>query len=109
MLRASGVPLAEIKKRGRWVTDQSLRRYEKATAAQALANKIPNNILEYGWQIKQVLPTLAALLSKYVTHYKSEPAAAQSFLALLVRQLPPRPAVQSRAAISSPPQMSTYL
>ena len=109
MMRASGVPLAEINKRGRWVTDQSLRRYEKATAAQAVANKIPNNYFEYGRQIKQVLPALAALPSKYVAHYKTKPAAAQSFLALLVRQLPPRPAVQSRTTTSSPPQMSTYL
>ncbi len=94
MLRANSVALAEIKKQGRWVTDQSLRRYEKAAATQALAKKIPNHILEYGEQVKQLLPTVATFLSSYVACRKTDPAVAQDLLTLIVRRLPPCPEAQ---------------
>ena len=43
--------LLEVKRRGQWRTDQSLRRYGKETKAIAEVNKIPPNVLEYGQQV----------------------------------------------------------
>ena len=47
--------LEEVKKRGQWRTDQSLRRYGKETKALAEMHKIPSNILEYGLSVSENL------------------------------------------------------
>ena len=90
-MRARGVPIAEIKKRGRWLTDQSLRRYEKATAAQALFNKLPTKVVTFGTAVKESLPDLVPLLASFVYHSKADPAEAQHLARLIKNLLPPVP------------------
>ena len=41
-------PLSEIKKRGRWASDQTVRRYEKAALAQREANRLSHASDAYG-------------------------------------------------------------
>ena len=41
-------PLAEIKARGRWATDQSLKRYAKSTQLQRILAKMPEAVRSYG-------------------------------------------------------------
>ena len=50
--------LEEVKKRGQWRTDQSLRRYGKETKALAEMYKIPSNILEYGLSVSENLANI---------------------------------------------------
>ena len=50
--------LEEVKKRGQWRTDQSLRRYGKETKALAEMHKIPSNILEYGLSVSENLENM---------------------------------------------------
>eukprot|EP00973_Karenia_brevis_P029559 4077560-Karenia_brevis.AAC.1 len=40
--------LAEVRRRGRWQTDTSLRRYSKETRLLSELSKIPSAILDYG-------------------------------------------------------------
>jgi hypothetical protein len=49
-------PLEEIKKRGRWVTDSSLRRYAKEARLNAEVSKIALPVLEFGRQVIDNLP-----------------------------------------------------
>ncbi|OLP92536.1 putative protein phosphatase 2C 27 [Symbiodinium microadriaticum] len=61
-MRLRGVGLPEIKKRGRWAADSSLRRYEKATVAQQQHLKVPAQTRVYAdfveTQLKQLGPML---------------------------------------------------
>ncbi|CAE7706879.1 unnamed protein product, partial [Symbiodinium necroappetens] len=66
-LRLRGTPLKEIKKRGRWAADSSLRRYEKATLAQQQIHKVPLATRLYGAFVEQQLPRSARLLQLAVT------------------------------------------
>ena len=65
-LRLTGTPLLEIKKRGRWVTDQSLRRYEKATAAQQMLNKIPIDVQKFGALAEQCMLRVIPYIVNYI-------------------------------------------
>ena len=49
-------PVEDIKARGRWKTDSSMRRYTRAARAQQFANQLPEPILTYGRQIREMLP-----------------------------------------------------
>ncbi|OLP76584.1 hypothetical protein AK812_SmicGene43464 [Symbiodinium microadriaticum] len=61
-MRLRGVGLPEIKKRGRWAADSSLRRYEKATVTQQQHLKVPAQTRVYAdfveTQLKQLGPML---------------------------------------------------
>ena len=56
--RLLGVPMADIKKRGRWRSDNSLRRYEKATSVLAQAAKLPPATREFAQQVRARLPDI---------------------------------------------------
>lgn len=47
--------LLDIKQRGRWRSDQSLRRYEKAARSQAEMPKLPREVQDYGRLIEKNL------------------------------------------------------
>ena len=49
---------AEVKLRGRWLSDSSMERYVKATHVLALANKVPPRVMKYGGDVKRVLAKL---------------------------------------------------
>ena len=51
-------PLSSINKRGRWRCDASVRRYEKATLAQAEANKVPKLAQRFAKEVEASLPAL---------------------------------------------------
>ena len=51
-------PLNEIKKRGRWATDQSLRRYAKEARLQKQTGKIPERLARFGLSVIANLPLL---------------------------------------------------
>ncbi|CAE7427144.1 DEK1, partial [Symbiodinium sp. CCMP2592] len=63
-LRLEGVPLAEIKRRGRWLADSSVKRYEKATVAQQQVHKIPIPVQIYGAFVEQELVRSAGLMEQ---------------------------------------------
>ena len=48
--------LENIKLRGRWKTDSSMRRYLKAAKAMDMANKFPAAVLAYGIEVEKELP-----------------------------------------------------
>ena len=50
--------LLEVKTRGRWQSDQSLRRYQKPSKAQAELNKLGKDTVKFG---QAVLDNLEAL------------------------------------------------
>ena len=45
--------LAEVKKRGRWAADGSVRNYEKAGRVQEVLSKIDNKIVKYGASVRR--------------------------------------------------------
>ena len=47
-----------VKDRGRWTTDSSLRRYGKPARALRAAHSLPPGLLQYGTQIRSLLPKL---------------------------------------------------
>ncbi|CAE7368797.1 unnamed protein product [Symbiodinium pilosum] len=83
-LRLLGTPLKEIKARGRWMTDTSLKRYEKATVAQQQVRKVPFGTQLYGNFVEQQLPRCSQLLREAVTGN----ATAKTQLAQSFRPLP---------------------
>ena len=64
-MRLRGMGIAEIKRRGRWMADSSLRRYEKATVAQQQYLKVPARTRMYASFVEQ-LSTLGPLLSRSI-------------------------------------------
>ena len=50
--------LSEIKKKGRWRSDQSVRRYEKAAVAMKQLSRLPPEIVSYGMEIEKSLPDI---------------------------------------------------
>ena len=50
--------LAEIKKKGRWRTDSSVRRYEKAAVAMKQLSKLPTEVVDYGVRAERTLSQL---------------------------------------------------
>lgn len=50
--------MLEVKQRGRWAADSSLKRYVKLARLQSEMNKIPSHILTYGRNILDTLPHL---------------------------------------------------
>ncbi|CAE7199591.1 unnamed protein product, partial [Symbiodinium natans] len=62
-MRLKGMPLSEIKRRGRWATDTSLRRYEKATLAQQQVHKVPGATQLYGSFVESRLRSATHLMS----------------------------------------------
>ncbi|CAE7735243.1 unnamed protein product [Symbiodinium necroappetens] len=79
-LRLRGTPLKEIKARGRWVADSSVKRYEKATVAQLQVHKVLPTIQLYGNFVEHQLLKCSALLKDAVA--TQNPAAVN-----LLRQL----------------------
>ena len=77
-LRLQGASLADIKKRGRWTTDSSLRRYEKATLAQQQFHKVPPPTRLYGAFVEERLPATRVLLAKAVASPNCEVLTAIS-------------------------------
>ena len=67
--------LLEVKQRGRWSADASLKRYVKQARLQTELARIPQNIREYGMGIITALPTL---LGKASTRPPSLPGTATS-------------------------------
>ena len=63
-LRLLGTPLKEIKARGRWRADSSLKRYEKATVAQQQVHKVPLGAQLYGNFVENQLKLCGNLLAK---------------------------------------------
>ncbi len=57
-LLAARRPLLEVKKRGRWATDASLRRYVKEARLQHELSKVNPKTLQFGMQIIRDLPQL---------------------------------------------------
>ena len=56
-LLASRRPLSDIKARGRWVTDASLRRYAKSTRLQRTINELHDSVILFGQLVeKQIVP-----------------------------------------------------
>ena len=51
-------PLSEIKKKGRWQSDASVRRYEKASLALAQLAKVPTNTQLYSKQVEAQLENI---------------------------------------------------
>ena len=51
-------PLGEIKKRGRWLSDQSVRRYEKSAMALRLLQRLPDATVDYGLVIESKLEAI---------------------------------------------------
>eukprot|EP00435_Cladocopium_sp_Y103_P024584 s857_g6.t1 len=49
-------PMLEVKQRGRWSSDSSLKRYVKEAKLQADLAKVPESVKEFGMQIVQGLP-----------------------------------------------------
>ena len=47
-LLASRRTLPEVKDRGRWITDQSLRRYAKRTKLQQQVNSLADEVMQFG-------------------------------------------------------------
>ena len=45
--------LAEIKRRGRWVSDMSLKRYTKETRLMSELGKVDPRVIKYGREIQQ--------------------------------------------------------
>ena len=52
--------LAETKKRGRWSSDSSLKRYSKDTRLMSELAKVPVRTIDYGRRIERLLPALLA-------------------------------------------------
>ncbi|CAE7335808.1 unnamed protein product [Symbiodinium pilosum] len=84
-LRLLGTPLKEIKARGRWQADSSLKRYEKATVAQQQVHKVPLGTQLYGNFVENQLKLCGNLLAKVVS---SNSATALSQLRQLFLPLP---------------------
>jgi hypothetical protein len=55
---ASRRPLLEVKKRGRWSTDSSLKRYVKEARLQHELSKVNPVVLRYGQEVLTDLPIL---------------------------------------------------
>ena len=51
-------PLSEIKKKGRWRSDQSVRRYEKAAVAMKQLSRLPHDTLKYAVAVESNLEAL---------------------------------------------------
>jgi len=65
-MRLRGVGLPEIKKRGRWASDTSLRRYEKATVAQQQHLKVPVQTRVYADFVENQLKQLGPMLRRVI-------------------------------------------
>ena len=48
-------PMADIKKRGRWRSDASIRRYSKAAVALREASRLPKQAMEYAQTVEAAL------------------------------------------------------
>ena len=57
-------PAADIKRRGRWKSDSSLRRYEKRAVAQLQVNMLSQDTLAYGLNVEKNLESLMMGLIK---------------------------------------------
>ncbi len=50
--------ISDVKARGRWASDSSLRRYSKATRLLSELTRVRPDVLAYGEQIQRLLPRL---------------------------------------------------
>ena len=84
-MRLRGVGLPEIKKRGRWAADSSLRRYEKATVAQQQHLKVPAQTRVYADFVETQLKQLGPMLRQAIR------LPSEDNLAAVQRQVEPLP------------------
>lgn len=70
-LRLQGVDLKEIKQRGRWLADSSVKRYEKATLAQQAVHQVPLQVQLYGTFVESRLASAQTLLAAAIRHPES--------------------------------------
>ena len=71
------LPIADIKHRGRWRTDSSLRRYEKASLMLQQLNRAPQSALLYGDLVRRAcLPIFQQVANDMARYFATLPAGA---------------------------------